>query len=216
MSKERRNCLWCVQPVGDARVYFGVVGPFCNVEHREEWLEANPTQADKERKKSEPKSEPVGTSREMRIGASLPLRLIRADYQIEGISKALDTGRACFTNKDGTCGLTDAQILAIAREEATLRGWSPPGVDYCDKPCETCKGKGKVQKYTLCSLCNQPKERHVGAADLLPDDPAELITHTFESRPDRGPFVACPTCQGDGFAPPYDAAKYDAQRRGEH
>jgi hypothetical protein len=32
------KCLLCDSPVGDGRVYFGIVGPFCDVQHRTEWL----------------------------------------------------------------------------------------------------------------------------------------------------------------------------------
>lgn len=33
----RRFCLWCGQAVDEHRVYFGVVGPFCNVACRDEY-----------------------------------------------------------------------------------------------------------------------------------------------------------------------------------
>lgn len=42
MSKER-SCIHCARVVGEGRVYFGVVGPFCDVACREGYLEKRPS-----------------------------------------------------------------------------------------------------------------------------------------------------------------------------
>ena len=91
-----------------------------------------------------------GETTPMRIGASIPVVLIRRDFQEKGLAAALETGRACFY----AGSITDEQIAAIAREEATLRGYSDTGISYHDKPCATCGGKGKAKKpVNLCSTC---------------------------------------------------------------
>lgn len=33
--ESRRFCIWCGKAVDEHRVYFGIVGPFCNVECRD-------------------------------------------------------------------------------------------------------------------------------------------------------------------------------------
>jgi hypothetical protein len=38
--QSRLFCRWCGQPVDEHRVYFGVVGPFCNVACRDEYARA--------------------------------------------------------------------------------------------------------------------------------------------------------------------------------
>jgi hypothetical protein len=68
--------------------------------------------------------------------------------------------------------ITDAQIVAIALGKATLRGFSNTGITYHDELCATCRGKGKVTRAS-----SNPAMRG------------------FETPP-------CPTCEGDGFAPP--------------
>jgi len=99
----------------------------------------------------------------IRIGASLIVGMLRADYQKGGDALALDTGRQCLE------GVPDAQILAIAREDATLRGFSHTGITYHDVPCAACNKEGRVPRYA-----HKPE----------------------------GSRMACPTCDGDGFAPP--------------
>ena len=42
--RTRRYCIWCGASVTDARVYFGVVGPFCNVPCREKYLASGDTE----------------------------------------------------------------------------------------------------------------------------------------------------------------------------
>lgn len=75
----------------------------------------------------------------MRVGASLPVGLIRDAYREGGKAKAIKVGRECF--QDSADGKWDGKIIAIARCEATLRGYTP-AISYHDEPCATCKGRG--------------------------------------------------------------------------
>lgn len=117
--------------------------------------------------------------RGVRIGASIPVSLIRGAYDraVDGAPTnrhsaaqvvaaaeraALEVGRKCFGDADPDDSTYDAQILAIARREATLRG-TTPHITYHDEKCERCGGTGELRA---------------------------------EGKRDR-----CVTCLGDGFAP---------------
>ena len=76
--------------------------------------------------------------RELHIGASMPVALIRQAFETGGQAKAITVGRECFI--EGT--ITDAQILAIAQREATLRGFSHSGITFHDQRCVACRGRG--------------------------------------------------------------------------
>ncbi len=92
----------------------------------------------------------------MRVGASVPVTLVREAYARGGAQEALEVGRACIT------GVADWMIIAIGQGKATLRGWSHPGpeyppdrnypgITYHDKPCAWCKGKRSMPN--TCSAC---------------------------------------------------------------
>lgn len=75
-----------------------------------------------------------GNTQPLKIGASLPVGTIRAAY-LDSLIEAIRTGREIFGDT-----ITDAQIVAIARGEATLRGWTP-NITYHSEPCQTCRGQ---------------------------------------------------------------------------
>lgn len=91
------------------------------------------------------------TFRPLRIGASAPVGLLREEY-----AKALERWRK-LASKDRHAaaetaalevgrqllpGCEDAKIIAIAKGDATLRGWSDTGISYHDVKCKACKGTG--------------------------------------------------------------------------
>lgn len=127
--------------------------------------------------------------RDIRLGASVPVTLIRRDFEAYGAAKAIATGRECFI--EGT--ITDEQILAIARKVATLRGFSDTGITYHDQRCTTCEGYGEVPlSYGEARL--RARQRVTGLDRVLEDRraaQAALLTGR----------VRCPDCKGDGFAP---------------
>ena len=61
---------------------------------------------------------------EIRIDASVPVEIIRQEYLKRGAKAALRAGKMCIS------GLTEEQILKIARSEATLRGRTPEPIRY--------------------------------------------------------------------------------------
>lgn len=114
--------------------------------------------------------------KELRIGASLPVGLIREAYEAPRIARtgrmsetkwrekaALEVGRECLINA------ADERILMIARKEATLRGYSDTGITFHTEKCAGCEGTGR---------------QHVQGKKT-------------------GPGFECKDCRGDGFAPPW-------------
>lgn len=117
----------------------------------------------------------IERTKEIRIGASLPVGLIREAYESPKIARrrgmtetqwreraALEVGHECLHT-------TDDKILMIARKEATLRGYSNTGVTFHTTKCAACEGEGR---------------QHVGGKKT-------------------GPGFECRECKGDGFAPPW-------------
>lgn len=111
------------------------------------------------------------STREMRIGAGWVVHHLRSTFQSDGKDAMIKTARACGFDPDL---IADDQLVAIADETATLRGYSPPGFSYHAEACATCKMKGKI---------------------TAPDSPTNRQ-------------VPCPTCEGDGFAPPIAEMPY--------
>jgi hypothetical protein len=91
---------------------------------------------------------------EPRIGASLPVGLLRDAYDKTFNAKPM---RGKLTIRDRRAhaeevaielghqilpGCDDTKILAIATRKATLRGYSDTGITYHDQDCEACGGSG--------------------------------------------------------------------------
>lgn len=144
-----------------------------------------------------------GAFRPLRIGASMPVRMLREAYQdardtaisrfnlheskqetaarrrnaiAAGERAALTVGRNLFPDRDGdsndVIAERDRKVLAIAKKQATLRGWNDTGLSFHEVPCEACKGDGyRPERKTQHELCDQ--------------------------------------CGGDGFAPPIATTRRD-------
>lgn len=127
-------------------------------------------------------SEIKGPSQPIRIGASIPVSMLREKFLAGGgLAPVIKLGREIFGDD-----LTDAQIIAISGKEATLRGFTPT-LTYHDQPCATCRGLGFLTSH---------------------GEPGRQI-----SRRELSNDPSCPTCGGDGFAPPIERTETEDLRR---
>lgn len=156
---------------------FNYAGTKCTKYHGCGLIGCPAEDAEAERNKREIK----GATQPIKIGASIPVSMLREKFLTNGTSAVLKLGRELFGD-----ALTDAQIVAIGRREATLRGFTPT-LTYHDKPCVTCRGLGFFTSH------GEPG-RQISRRELS-DDPS------------------CPTCGGDGFAPPIDRTETEELRR---
>jgi hypothetical protein len=90
--------------------------------------------------------------KELRIGASIPIALIRQAFDTSGQAKAITVGRECFI--EGT--ITDDQIIAVAERRATLRGFNDTGITYHNQKCEACRGQGWVARSMQNPMAARP------------------------------------------------------------
>lgn len=135
---------------------FNYVGDRCTATHGC-GLIGCPAEGTKDRARREAKvkqlneDEIKGTTQPIRIGASIPVSILRERFLDTGVNHVIKIGREMFGD-----GLTDAQLVAIARKEATLRGFTPT-LTYHDKRCETCGGRGYNETNNLqsepCASC---------------------------------------------------------------